>query len=607
MNLGNCVVTTPEGISDFHIISAVDINDAGFIAAIADIDDSRRAVLLVPRPCASITLRKVGPETVELDGVIDYNFKVDNLSDSPVTVILKDPLPEGTVFEPELNTEVNWQEHNGQLSTEVDIAGSFSREFPLNLRARELPGETIINTDYGYSIEGYETTIFDAPVLTLVVSTESGTINFTPTSNCQEYDAGDDITMRLSPSLVRSPFDRVEYYVGVQRLSEELVEPFEFIWEDAPAGPHVVRALAYAGGTLIFESEPMHLLVGIDGNPVVAYNVMELVSLPGKVSLPRDINDEGVVVGHCHHWDGETTTHVPTRWIGETPEILFDADLAEPWRISNEGVIVGRVTQDSPTGTELRAAFVLDPTGELTVIPMGPSFNAERVYINSKRQVVASFTGNIIDENGDPISVFGSMVWQDGVRHDLLIPGTRQLSTVRAVNITDRGHVIGSCWDYVNREGFMFVWEAPDDLASLRESSSEVINMGSIYRGTLARDANDCGQMIGAYCYRYRYNVDDLSQPAVEEDVGARTNGDNGIVRINDFGQVVDEFFVEPESHRLKSHLRTCGRWLNLNHLIPQDAGWLLVNVDAINNDGVIVGSGLHNGDFKAWKLIPIR
>jgi probable HAF family extracellular repeat protein len=47
------------------------------------------------------------------------------------------------------------------------------------------------------------------------------------------------------------------------------------------------------------------------------------------------------------------------------------------------------------------------------------------------------------------------------------------------------------------------------------------------------------------------------------------------------------------------------GSIVDLNTLIPQGLGWTLTDAAAINNLGQIVGSGMHNGQARAYLLTP--
>jgi len=44
---------------------------------------------------------------------------------------------------------------------------------------------------------------------------------------------------------------------------------------------------------------------------------------------------------------------------------------------------------------------------------------------------------------------------------------------------------------------------------------------------------------------------------------------------------------------------------VDLNDRIPSDSGWVLVDARDINNEGQIVGNGVHNGQRRAFLLTP--
>jgi probable HAF family extracellular repeat protein len=45
----------------------------------------------------------------------------------------------------------------------------------------------------------------------------------------------------------------------------------------------------------------------------------------------------------------------------------------------------------------------------------------------------------------------------------------------------------------------------------------------------------------------------------------------------------------------------------DLESMIPEDSGWVLQIARAINNDGQITGTGIHNGATRAFLLTPVR
>ena len=72
---------------------------------------------------------------------------------------------------------------------------------------------------------------------------------------------------------------------------------------------------------------------------------------------------------------------------------------------------------------------------------------------------------------------------------------------------------------------------------------------------------------------------------------------------INDIGQIVGT--VRQVSGDPLAFLFAKGEGILLNSLLPADSGWNLTGAFGINNSGVIVGVGYHNGELRAYSLTP--
>ena len=72
---------------------------------------------------------------------------------------------------------------------------------------------------------------------------------------------------------------------------------------------------------------------------------------------------------------------------------------------------------------------------------------------------------------------------------------------------------------------------------------------------------------------------------------------------INDFGQIVG--WSSTSTGAFHPFFFANDRMLDLTELIPADSGWVLDSVGGINNHGQIVGTGLHNGVWRAFLLTP--
>lgn len=75
---------------------------------------------------------------------------------------------------------------------------------------------------------------------------------------------------------------------------------------------------------------------------------------------------------------------------------------------------------------------------------------------------------------------------------------------------------------------------------------------------------------------------------------------------VNNRGDVVG-FVAAQRYEDYRAALFTGGRTVDLNSLIDRGAGWVLLLAYDINDSGVIVGTGLHNGQWRAYKLTPRR
>ena len=71
---------------------------------------------------------------------------------------------------------------------------------------------------------------------------------------------------------------------------------------------------------------------------------------------------------------------------------------------------------------------------------------------------------------------------------------------------------------------------------------------------------------------------------------------------INDHGQVVGTK-MDPGSEIPTAVLWEDGVLTDLNDLLPPDSGWQLLEARDINNNGGVVGWGLHNDEWHAYYL----
>jgi probable HAF family extracellular repeat protein len=167
--------------------------------------------------------------------------------------------------------------------------------------------------------------------------------------------------------------------------------------------------------------------------------------------------------------------------------------------------------------------------------------NAIAYAINNVGQIVGQYTKSLPDGGGTN----RAFVYQDGVMRDLGTLGGN-FSWARAIN--NRGEIVGFA-DPGNGTVHAFLY-----------SSGKMMDLGTFgFTGSDARAINDHGQIVGTV---------------------RQGNGDT-LAALFFRGQGI----------------------LQLNGSLPPDSGWNLLNAFGINDNGVIVGNGYHNGELRAYSL----
>src|SRR5215207_8051193 len=121
-----------------------------------------------------------------------------------------------------------------------------------------------------------------------------------------------------------------------------------------------------------------------------------------------------------------------------------------------------------------------------------------------------------------------------------------------------------------------------------------------------AFDINNTGQVVG-YSGNITYPEDAhafLYSGGQMQDLGTLPGGIGSIAySVNDSGQVVGVSLTSNETKR--AFLYSDAQMYDLNDLIPGDAGWTLLEARGINTSGQIVGTGVINGQTRAFLATP--
>jgi probable HAF family extracellular repeat protein len=324
----------------------------------------------------------------------------------------------------------------------------------------------------------------------------------------------------------------------------------------------------------------------------LSYLVLDLGTLPLQShSGAIDINSRGQVVG----WSG--VRHQATRGFLWQNGKMQDLGIPHGSRsgavaLNDQGDIVGWSGDDAYTDS--RAFFWKDGRAQALGTLPGYAFGAAS-GINNRGEVVGSAYNN---HQGARSSV-RAFVWKNGRMIDV---GTLPEDDESAADdINARGQIVGySRWynyfrGYVYRNGQMRELRG---LGDGKATYASAINNKGVAAGT--------STVFRSGGYFRHACVWSVGAEARAIDLGTLGGGKSAALDINDLGQVVGWSYVADDNrNETRAFSWQYGRMHDLNALIPPDLGWILESADGINNQGQIVGTGLHEETTRAFLLSP--
>ncbi len=313
------------------------------------------------------------------------------------------------------------------------------------------------------------------------------------------------------------------------------------------------------------------------------YIVADLGTLPGAGnSQAFGINDSGQVVGssggHAFIWDGSSGMQD----IGD-----LGGGFADAFGISGNGKVTGQAQLGGPCcsfDAFLWTNGVIQDLGKL-----GGS-GSRGFGVNSNGQVVGRSSVSF-----DPF-VNRAFLWSGGVMSDL---GTLGGSNSSAIAINDAGQVVGYAEPSRspgNETDHAFLWQSG--------SMTDLGDLGGDF--SIANGINSVGQVVGAANTAGGAGHAFLWDSGVMYDLGtANSFNASEALAINNRGQVVG--YLGNSFPGIHAFLYDQGVMTDLNDLISTNAGWVLWKAHGINDAGQIAGWGVHNGQFRAFVLSPVK
>jgi probable HAF family extracellular repeat protein len=192
-------------------------------------------------------------------------------------------------------------------------------------------------------------------------------------------------------------------------------------------------------------------------------------------------------------------------------------------------------------------------------------------------------------------------MWKQGVITDISETGLGDPSYSRAFDINNAEQIVG----YIDRDEGRTFTESNRDAFIWQQGVFRTLPHLPGYSSSTAVAINEAGQAVG-----WSGDVTGTSSSAAlwsgdRVITLGRLAGDSNsrALAVNDKGQVVGWSGSTENSSR--AFFWQQGFMLDLNSLLPPNSGWQLIEARGINNQGMIVGTALINGELRAFLLIP--
>jgi probable HAF family extracellular repeat protein len=322
-------------------------------------------------------------------------------------------------------------------------------------------------------------------------------------------------------------------------------------------------------------------------------------NLPEGESSVAAISNSGVVVGNYSNsfvpveetyieTNGQVTVPPPGISPAESPS-QTGIDEAYDWSyikgISDSGEVAGWYTgYQGELGDQ---AFVDSPGGDQVLLPAPSTFEPgtmQAYAVNDAGQA----TGYAFLPNG----TYHAFLYSNGTTTDLGAPSGFTDSQAFAIN--NAGQVVGNAFNTVTGITQWFL-DSKGTMTSLPNGG---------FDNTGANAINNAGQVVGDGEVASTSQVDALlySNGQVKNLGTSAGFLDSEAYGINDHAQVVGDEW-NPKTGAEDAFLYEAGKMIDLNSLLPANSGWQLGQAIAINNEGQIVGYGLHNGNSTSFLL----
>ena len=325
---------------------------------------------------------------------------------------------------------------------------------------------------------------------------------------------------------------------------------------------------------------------------VPSYTVKDLGTLPGRTeSVAFDINDTGQVVGYSGTITSSQEDAHAFLYSGGQMQDLGTLDSTYNYSVARGINASGQVVGSSKISSGEYRAFLYSG-GQMKDLGTLRFLNSGASAINDSGQVVGTAGGLTSGHT----SLTRAFLYSGDQMQDLgTLPGHTDSG---ASDINDTGQIVGYSGNSTfprNNHAFLYSGGQMQDLGTLpghTDSGALAINN----TGQIVGGSGNSGLLTDNHAFLY--------SGGQMQDLGTLPGGIGSVAySVNDSGQVVGVSLTSNETKR--AFLYSDAQMYDLNNLIPANSGWTLLEAQGINTSGQIVGTGVINGQTRAFLATP--
>jgi probable HAF family extracellular repeat protein len=329
------------------------------------------------------------------------------------------------------------------------------------------------------------------------------------------------------------------------------------------------------------------------------YQLTDLGTLGGASSGATGVDEDGAVVGwsltdagarRAFIWhDASGLDQLGTLQNGSYSSADALSDHGE-WIAGNSGI---RPSLDPEMFADINQGFSWNGGSMQSVGAFYNPATPNRRFGTSEAHGVNDLGQVVGFSNVQRQNLQSAFLWEDGVLKDIG-HATESVTNTRAFDINNAGQVVG---DIIaggsSGDSQAFVWQG-DEFQNLPTADG--------YAFSTAIAVNEDGDAVGWSGNESITSAVRWSNGIVE-DIGVLPGDESSrALDVNDMGQVVGS---SGSAAATRAFIWESGAMTDLNSLLAPDSGWTLTEAAGINNQGAIVGSGLKNGQPRAFLLKP--